>query len=105
MIAAVKDAKVLIVNPTHLSTALRYDAAEDEAPTVVAHGEGDLAQRLIQAAHQYNVPVVRDVPVAHALRELALGEQIPEALYEAVAEVLRELLEPEEATTRPSPDA
>jgi flagellar biosynthesis protein FlhB len=93
MIAAVKDAKVLIVNPTHLATALRYDAAEDEAPTVVAHGEGELAQRLIQAAHLYNVPVVRDVPVAHALRELALGEQIPEALYEAVAEVLRELLE------------
>jgi flagellar biosynthesis protein FlhB len=93
MIAAVKDAKVLIVNPTHLATALRYDEDADDAPTVVAHGEGELAQRLIEAAHHYNVPVVRDVPVAHALRELALGEHIPEALYEAVAEVLRELLE------------
>ncbi len=94
MIAAVKNATVLIVNPTHLATALRYQAEEDDAPTVIAHGEGDLAQRLIEAAHAYNVPVVRDVPVAHALRELALGEQIPEALYEAVAEVLRELLVP-----------
>jgi flagellar biosynthesis protein FlhB len=92
MIAAVKDATVLIVNPTHLATALRYQADEDEAPTVIAHGEGDLAQRLIEAAHAYNVPVVRDVPIAHALRELELGEQIPEGLYEAVAEVLRELL-------------
>jgi len=92
MIAAVKDATVLIVNPTHLATALRYQENEDEAPTVLAHGEGDLARRLIEAAHAYNVPVVRDVPVAHALRELQLGEQIPEALYEAVAEVLRELL-------------
>jgi flagellar biosynthesis protein FlhB len=92
MIAAVKDATVLIVNPTHLATALRYEETEDEAPTIVAHGEGDLARRLIEAAHAYNVPVVRDVPVAHALRELQLGEQIPEALYEAVAEVLRELL-------------
>jgi flagellar biosynthesis protein FlhB len=92
MIAAVKDAKVLIVNPTHLATALRYEADEDEAPRVLAHGEGELAQRLIEAAHLYNVPVVRDVPIAHALRELAVGEQIPEALYEAVAEVLRELL-------------
>jgi len=92
MIAAVKDATVLIVNPTHLATALRYREDEDEAPEVIAHGEGDLARRLIEAAHAYNVPVVRDVPVAHALRELALGEQIPEALYEAVAEVLRELL-------------
>jgi flagellar biosynthesis protein FlhB len=93
MIAAVKDATVLIVNPTHLATALRYQENEDEAPTVLAHGEGELAQRLIEAAHAYNVPVVRDVPIAHALRELALGEQIPEALYEAVAEVLRELLD------------
>ncbi len=92
MIAAVKDATVLIVNPTHLATALRYQESEDEAPSVLAHGEGELAQRLIEAAHAYNVPVVRDVPIAHALRELALGEQIPEALYEAVAEVLRELL-------------
>jgi flagellar biosynthesis protein FlhB len=91
MLSAVKDAKVLIVNPTHLATALRYDADEDEAPTVVAQGEGDLARRLIEAAHHYNVPVVRDVPIARALRELSLGEQIPEALYEAIAEVLREL--------------
>ncbi|HEY6081014.1 MAG TPA: EscU/YscU/HrcU family type III secretion system export apparatus switch protein [Polyangiaceae bacterium] len=92
MIAAVKDATVLIVNPTHLATALRYQAEESEAPTVIAHGEGELARRLIEAAHAYGVPVVRDVPVAHALRELALGDEIPEALYEAVAEVLRELL-------------
>jgi flagellar biosynthesis protein FlhB len=92
MIAAVKDATVLIVNPTHLATALRYDESEDQAPVVLAHGEGDLARRLIEAAHAYGVPVVRDVPVAHALRELALGDEIPEALYEAVAEVLRELV-------------
>jgi flagellar biosynthesis protein FlhB len=93
MIAAVKDATVLIVNPTHLATALRYLEEEDQAPTVLAQGEGDLARRLIEAAHAYGVPVVRDVPIAHALRELSLGEEIPEALYEAVAEVLRELLE------------
>lgn len=92
MIAAVKDATVLVVNPTHLATALYYDENQDEAPTVIAHGEGDLARRLIEAAHAYGVPVVRDVPVAHALRELQLGEAIPEALYEAVAEVLRELI-------------
>jgi flagellar biosynthesis protein FlhB len=73
MIAAVKDATVLIVNPTHLATALRYDESADDAPTVIAHGEGDLARRLIEAAHAYNVPVVRDVPIAHALRELQLA--------------------------------
>ena len=71
-----------------------------DAPSVVAHGEGDLAQRLIEAAHAYGVPVVRDVPVAHALRELALGDEIPEALYEAVAEILRELMASEDEETK-----
>lgn len=103
MIAAVKNATVLIVNPTHLATALRYAEDEDEAPVVIAHGQGDLAQKLIEAAHQYGVPVVRDIPIAHALKELTLGEQIPEALYEAVAEVLRELLEGPTATASGTP--
>lgn len=98
MIAAVKDATVLIVNPTHLATALRYQD-EDDAPSVLAHGEGDLAQRMIEAAHAYGVPVVRDVPVAHALRELALGDEIPEALYEAVAEILRQLMATEDGSS------
>jgi len=49
------------------------------------------AKRMIDAAHAYGVPVVRDVPVAQALRDLEVGEEIPEALYEAVAEILREI--------------
>jgi len=97
-IAAVRNATVLIVNPTHLATALRYEQSEAEAPLVVAQGEGELARKLIEAAHIYGVPVVRDVPVAHALRELTVGDQIPEALYEAVAEVLRELFDSPDAT-------
>lgn len=88
-IAAVREASVLVVNPTHLATALTYREDEDEAPRVVARGEGDLARRMIEAAHQYGVPVVRDVPLARALSELELGDEIPEALYEAVAEILR----------------
>jgi flagellar biosynthesis protein FlhB len=92
-LAAVRDATVLIVNPTHLATALRYTEDEDSAPRVLAHGAGDLAQRMIDAARAYGVPIVRDVPVAHALRELEVGDEIPEALYEAVAEILREVWE------------
>lgn len=92
-IHAVNDATVLVVNPTHLATALRYRDGEDEAPSVVAKGEGDLAARMIEAARHGDVPVVRDVPLARALHELEVGEQIPEALYEAVAEVLRSLWE------------
>jgi len=88
---AVKKATVLIVNPTHLATALRYDEDEDQAPLILAQGQGDLAKRMIDAAHAYGVPVVRDVPIARALRDLEVGEEIPEALYEAVAEILREI--------------
>ncbi len=87
----VKNATVVVVNPTHLATALKYDEKDgDEAPVVVAMGEGDLAQRIIAAARDYGVPVLRDVPLARALAELQIGDAIPEALYEAVAEILRE---------------
>lgn len=94
-INAVRDATVVIVNPTHLATALRYLDGEDQAPTVLAKGEGAIAARIIAAAHHYGVPVVQDIPLAHALRELEVGEEIPEALYETVAEVLRSLWETE----------
>jgi type III secretion protein U len=97
-VANVRTASVVVVNPTHLACALRYDEKEgDEAPVVVASGEGDLAQRIVREAEACGVPVVRDVPLARALVELQVGEVIPEALYEAVAEVLREIASPEPA--------
>lgn len=95
-IASVRTATVVVVNPTHLACALRYDEkAGDEAPVVVASGEGDVAARIAQAAHEWGVPVVRDVPLARALVELSVGDAIPEALYEVVAEILRELSQAE----------
>ena len=90
-IASVRNASVVVVNPTHLACALRYDEVEgDEAPVVLASGRGELAARMVEAARRYNVPVLRDVPLARALVELEPGATIPEALYEAVAEILRE---------------
>ena len=87
----VKRASVVIVNPTHLACALRYDEDEgDQAPVLVARGEGELAKRIVEAARAYGIPVLRDVPLARAIHELDVGEEIPEALYEAVALVLRE---------------
>jgi type III secretion protein U len=101
----VKNATVVVVNPTHLACALRYDeAAGDEAPVDVAKGEGELAERIVRAAHDYGVPVVRDVPLARALVELEIDDAIPEALYEAVAEILRDLWE-EQGGGAPSGDA
>jgi flagellar biosynthetic protein FlhB len=94
-VASVRDASVVVVNPTHLACALKYAEDEDGAPVVVASGEGDLAERMVRAARDYGVPIVRDVPLAQALRELQVGDVIPEALYEAVAEILRAAWEEE----------
>jgi flagellar biosynthesis protein FlhB len=98
---AVKDATVVIVNPEHLATALRYVHGEDEAPTVLATGDGDLARRIREAALAYGIPVVRDVPIARALAELQVGDTIPEALYEAVAAILDEVWREEEERGEP----
>lgn len=103
-IGNVKNASVVVVNPTHIACALRYDEEEgDDAPVVVASGQGDLARQIVEAAHRYGVPVLRDVPLARALVELEVGDAIPEALYEAVAEILREAYE-EQAGSDPSTD-
>jgi FlhB-like protein len=90
-LAALKNASVVIVNPTHLAIALKYSEEEDSAPSVVAQGQGEMAKLIVEAARAYGVPIVRDVPVARALNELEVGDDIPEALYEAVAEILREI--------------
>ena len=100
----VRQASVVVVNPTHLACALRYDAGGgDEAPVVVASGEGDFAARIVEAAREAGVPVVRDVPLARALVELEAGDTIPEALYQAVAEILREIWD--DAEPRPDGEA
>jgi len=90
-VANVQKASVVIVNPVHIACALRYDEEDgDEAPVVLASGHGELAARIVSAARAYGVPVLQDIPLARALVELEVGSAIPEALYEAVAEILRE---------------
>jgi FlhB-like protein len=100
-LGALKTASVVIVNPTHLATALKYSEEEDSAPAVIAQGQGEMAKLIVDAARAYGVPIVRDVPVARALNELEIGDEIPEALYEAVAEILRELWQGENAPQAP----
>ena len=90
-IADVRSASVVVVNPTHLACALRYEEKRgDDAPVVVASGEGEVAASIARVARDHGVPVVRDAPLARALIELAPGQAIPEVLYDAVAEILRE---------------
>ena len=88
MMADVLTADVVLVNPTHVAVALRYDA-ERGAPRVVARGAGLVAQRIRESAGEHRVPLVRDVPLARALYgSTTVGQEIPAELYSAVAQVL-----------------
>jgi flagellar biosynthesis protein FlhB len=89
MVAEVRKADFVVVNPDHIAVALRYDRDGDAAPVVVARGERLLAERIKAVAREAGVPIFRDVALARSLRELPEGEEIPAALYEAVAEILR----------------
>lgn len=97
-VEAARTASVVVVNPTHLAVALQYDEDEMEAPRVVAKGEDHVARRIVEAAREAGVPVMRDVPLARALFDLEIGDEIPEPLYEAVAAVLHAAAEEEERT-------
>jgi flagellar biosynthesis protein FlhB len=88
-VAAVKTADVVLVNPTHVAVALKYDRGAMGAPTVVAKGADLIAKQIRDIAKKENVPMMRDIPLARALYELDLDAEIPEELYETVAEVLR----------------
>ena len=88
MIADVAEADVLLVNPTHVAVALRYDP-DQGAPRVLARGAGAIAARIREAAVEARVPLVRDVPLARALyRNCEVGQEIPRELWAAVAQVL-----------------
>ena len=88
MIAAIADADVVLVNPTHVAVALKYQAGNG-APRVVAKGAGVIAARIRAEADRHRVPMVEDVPLARALyRVCDLGQEIPHELFMAVARIL-----------------
>lgn len=89
MIENVKKADVVIINPHKIAVALRYDEEKDNAPRVIAKGGGKIAQKIIETARRAGVPILRNVELARALNEVELEQEIPEELYEAVAEILR----------------
>jgi len=85
----VPKANVILVNPTHVAVALRYDAKTMEAPVLVAKGADHMAQRIIQIGRSYGIPIVQRPELARAIfAAVKPGQPIPEALYMAVAEVL-----------------
>jgi len=87
-IQRVKEATVVITNPTHYAVALRYDPKTLPAPQVIAKGTDWMAQRIVQEARKHSVPIVQNAPLAQALMKVNIGAFIPPELYQATAEVL-----------------
>ncbi len=70
------------------AAALKYDPLSAGAPYVVALGKGYTADRMVEAARENNVQIVRDEKLSRVLQKLSVGDEIPEELYKVVAEVL-----------------
>ena len=70
------------------AAALRYDAKSGGAPTVVAAGSGELAERIIALAREHGVPVREDAALAQALARMQLEAEVPPDLWAAVAQTL-----------------
>jgi len=87
-----------------LAIALKYDKEKDQAPRVVAKGLRFKAEKIRALAKEYGVPVMRNVPLANALYRVEVGQEIPEELYDAVAEVLNFVfaLQQEKETAQPA---
>lgn len=88
MMSAVPQADVIVTNPTHYAVALSYKNGMG-APKVVAKGVGEVAQKIKAAGAEHAVPLLEAPPLARALYKHAnIDQEIPSALYNAVAEVL-----------------
>lgn len=89
MMSEIPTADVVVTNPTHYAVALRYADGKMGAPRVVAKGADAMALKIREIAAANNIPTLEAPPLARALfQHSELGDQIPEALYTAVAEVL-----------------
>ncbi len=88
MMAEVPKADVIITNPTHLSVALSYERGSMGAPKIIAKGADHVAFRIREIAREHKIPIIENKPVARALYKQEIGEEIPEEMFTAVAEIL-----------------
>ncbi len=89
MMQAVPQADVVITNPTALAVALKYDSPSMGAPRLLAKGSGKIAAKIKELAVKHDIPILENKDLARSLYSLVeIGEEIPPALYQAVAEVL-----------------
>jgi len=89
MMSEIPSADVVITNPTHYAVAIRYKEGQDLAPTVVAKGMNQIALNIKKIARENEVHIVQNPPLARSIyKDVDLDAPIPEALFQAVAEVL-----------------
>jgi len=89
MMEEVPKADVVITNPIHYAVALKYDANKNKAPIVVAKGQRLMALKIKEIAKEHGVFIHEDPPLARTLfSQVDIGEEIPENLYKAIAEIL-----------------
>lgn len=89
MMSEVPNADVIITNPTHVAIAIKYDEEKASAPYIIAKGVDEVAQRIKQVAKENGVMTIENKPLARSLyRVVDIGEVIPEAFFQAVAEIL-----------------
>jgi len=70
------------------AAALQYDPRKDAAPRLTAKGRGEIAEKILELARRYDIPVRQDPNLVRILWKLDLDEQVPPELYKAVAEIL-----------------
>ncbi|MDI9466762.1 MAG: flagellar biosynthesis protein FlhB [Syntrophomonadaceae bacterium] len=89
MMAEVPKADVIITNPTHFAVALRYEVDIMDAPVVIAKGQDYMAAKIREIADEYGIMIVENPLLARTLyNSVEIGQEVPEELYHAVAEVL-----------------
>ena len=85
----VKNASVVVTNPTHIAVALNYRENETPLPIVTAMGENLRARHIVNIAKKAGIPIMQNVPLARGLFETAqLNQYIPSEMIEPVVEVL-----------------
>jgi FlhB-like protein len=87
-LADVSKATAIVMSPQPRAVALRYEEATMNAPLVTAKGQNELAETIIDIAKKHDVPIAKNVELTENLYDLDIDSEVPERLYEAVAEIL-----------------
>ena len=87
--AAVPNADVILTNPTHYAVALKYELGEDVAPVCVAKGADLMARQIRLIAHEHDVPILENKPLARTLYDVVeIDDPVPVEHWEVVAEII-----------------